>query len=120
MKKIILAIDDDLLREVYGKKLMKSNFKVFPVQTRKEIFAALEKEKIDLILIDVSLENVKGIEILKEIREKKKIDLPVIVFSVLKEEDLKEKAKKMKAKEFLVGTEISPNELVKKIKNILK
>jgi DNA-binding response OmpR family regulator len=120
MKKILLAIDDDLLREVYERKLMKSNFKVFPVQTKKEIFVVLRKEKIDLILIDVSIENVKGLEILKEIREKKKIDLPVIVFSVLKEEDLEERAKKLEAKEFLVGTETSPNELVKKIKEILK
>jgi len=44
MKKILLAIDDDLLREVYGKKLMKSDFKVFPVQTKKEIFVVLRKE----------------------------------------------------------------------------
>jgi DNA-binding response OmpR family regulator len=120
MKKILLAIDDDLLREVCKRKLVKSNFKTFPVQTRKEILETLEKEKIDLILIDVSIENVKGLDILKEIREKRKIDLPVIVFSTLRDEGLQERAKKLKANDFVIGTEIFPDELVKRIKKILK
>jgi DNA-binding response OmpR family regulator len=88
MKKILLAIDDDLLREVYKRGLEKSNFKVFPVQTKKEIFDIVEKEKIDFILIDVAIENVKGLEILKEIQEKKKIKLPTIVFSTIREENV--------------------------------
>jgi DNA-binding response OmpR family regulator len=120
MKKIILAIDDDLLRKVYGKKLAQSNLKVFPAQTRKEIFNILKKEKIDLILIDAAIEYVRGIDILKELRKNKKFLLPVIVFSVFKDEDIKEKAKKLKAKEFIIGSETSPNQLVKKIKRFLR
>jgi len=120
MKKILLAIDDDLLREVCKRKLVESNFETFPVQTKKEILEVLEKEKIDLILIDVSIEDVKGLDILKEIREKRKIGLPVIVFSTLRDEELQEKAKKLKANDFLIGTEILPDELVKRIKKILK
>jgi len=45
MKKILLAIDDDLLREVCKRKLGESNFKTFPAQTKKEIFAILKKRK---------------------------------------------------------------------------
>ncbi len=120
MKKILLAIDDDLLREVYKRKLEKSNFKVYPAQTKKEIFDILEKKEINLILIDVSIENIKGIEVLREIIKKRKIELPVIVFSIIKDENLREKVKKLKAKEFLVGMETSPDELVAKVKEILK
>jgi len=73
-----------------------------------------------LILIDVSIENVKGIEILKEIREKRKINLPAIVFSIFRDEELEKKAKKLKINDFVIGAEILPDELVKRIKKILK
>jgi len=120
MKKIVLAIDDDLLREVYKRGLIKSKFKVFPVQTKKEIFDVLEKEEIDLVLVDVAIENVRGLDILEEIQEKKKIKIPTIVFSALDDRELKERAKRLGAKEFLVSIEVSPDELVKKIKSFLK
>jgi len=93
MKKILLAIDDDFLREVYKRGLEKSNFKVFPVQTKKEIFDIIEKEKIDFILIDVALENVKGLEILKEIQEKRKSNYQQLLFQPLERKCLKRKQK---------------------------
>lgn len=119
MKKILLAIDDDLLREVYSRKLRKSKFKTFSVQTRKDIFTILNKEKIDLILLDVAIDNISGFEILEEIVKKDK-DLPIFAFSTIGERELKENAIEKGAKEFVVGTEISPNELISKIKSFLK
>lgn len=120
MKKILLAIDDDLLREIFSRKLIKSEFKVFPAQTKKEIFEILRKKKVDLILIDVALDNISGLEVVKIIKKEKKITSPVFVFSAIGEENLREKAIKLGVKNFIVGTETSPKELVSTIKSFLK
>lgn len=118
MKKILLAIDDDLLRKVYARVLKMANFEIFSAQREKEIFDILKKEKPDLILIDAALDGVRGLEILKKI--KKKIDLPTIFFAAFEEEGLREKATELDILDFIIGSEISPKDLVLKIKKILK
>jgi DNA-binding response OmpR family regulator len=98
--------------------LEKENFEVFAVQSEKEICQIFENQKIDLLIIDVALENVRGLEILEEL--KRKFDFKVIVFSSFVENATREKIKKMKIKEFISGANDLPNELLAKVKRIIK
>lgn len=120
MRKILLAIDDDLLRLLYRRALEEEGFKVFGVQTEKEIFEVVDKESPDLILIDIALEGVKGIEILRKIKEEKKLTTPILLFSVIREESYLKEAQKLGVKEFILSFETSPRQLAFKIKSILQ
>lgn len=61
-----------------------------PVYEEDEIISLLEREKIDLILLDVFLPKKNGIELLKEIRSRKFFVDVIIISAANNAEDLKE------------------------------
>ena len=72
-KKILIVEDDPMVALINKRFLENMGFKdiLGPVQTEEEIIKVLDKENIDLILLDVYLPKKNGIDILKSLRYKK-------------------------------------------------
>lgn len=69
----VLIVEDDPMVALINKRYLESieNIKSLgPVSTEEEIIEILDKEEVDLILLDVYLPRKNGIEILKSLREK--------------------------------------------------
>lgn len=82
LNKILIVDDDQVMATGLCKRLVKRGFQVDVVFSGKDVLSKIENEQYDLILLDIVMPEVSGLDVLKTVREKhKKIDLPIIMFS---------------------------------------
>lgn len=83
-KKKILMIDDDVNITELSKVLLEShNYKVSVVHDSTEGLKKAKKIKPHLIILDIMMPNIDGIDICKSLKENKKTkDIPVIILTV--------------------------------------
>jgi signal transduction histidine kinase/DNA-binding response OmpR family regulator len=84
--KILFADDDEFNRELGLRILGSAGCKVTVVCDGKEALQKIENEKYDIILLDVQMPVINGIQVARTLREKN-LDVPIIAVtaSVLKE-----------------------------------
>lgn len=79
MNKTILIVEDEKhLREIFSDKLKDNHYKVLTVGDGIEALKIIKEKMPDLVILDMKLSGVTGIEILAEIRQYDKT-VPVIV-----------------------------------------
>ena len=87
-------------------------------QDGREAVDLIEKETPDLILTDIMMPFVSGLEVISHIRLKLDLDTPIIVFSSAGQEEMVIKAFNLGANDFM-GKPFSPNELIIRVKRLL-
>ena len=122
MLRIMLVEDDPMIAEIYKKKFELADFEVVNAVSGKEVLKLAAESHFDLILLDMVLPEISGMEVLKELKKSGKYsaDLKVIVFSNLNKTENEEEARKNGADGFIGKTEYTPSQLVKEIQRILK
>lgn len=121
IKKILVVEDDKYLADVFLTKLTKDGFDVIQAFNGEDAIVATKKYHPDLILLDIVMPKKDGFDVLKEIKEDDSIkDIPVIIMSNLGQEADVLTGKKLKAAEYLIKTNISLADVVKKIKQYTK
>lgn len=79
MKKRILVVDDEEgLRLLYKEELEDEGAEVVVAASGEEALEKLEENIIDLVLLDIKMPGMDGVEVLRHVKEKYK-DLPVIL-----------------------------------------
>ncbi len=107
MKNLVLALEQD--------------FMVLGSASGKEGLTKAKKEKPDLILLDVMLPDCSGIEILQALKADEETDsIPVIVLTNLSDQTTVSKILAAGGTEYLVKTDWTIDEIVTKVKQILK
>lgn len=88
MKKIILAIDDEEhILELLSYNLEKEGYKVLTAESGEQGLEILKQEKVNLVLLDIMLPGMDGMEVLKHLRRSEEFsDLPVIMLTAKSEE----------------------------------
>jgi len=127
-KKKILFIEDDLPTiDVYKTALEKAGFDIDPILLGGEAIRRMqeidkgEAEKPDLVLLDLILPDINGIEVLEKIRKYKKTkDLRVLILTNYTDGELKQKGLQLKSEKYLLKTDYTPTQMVKIIKKELK
>lgn len=76
MKKILIVEDDVSIHNVIEELLKKENYTTYNAYSGTEALLLLEKEKYDLILLDLMLPAISGEEIIEKVK-----DIPIIVLS---------------------------------------
>lgn len=119
-KKILIIEDEKSLVDMYQDKLEQSGFKTFFAMEVEKGLEIFKKEKPDLILLDVLLPRESGIIFLEKLRERyPNRTVSVIAFSNYDDTETKMKAKKLGVEEYLIKTNYTPGEIIKKIKKYL-
>lgn len=120
-KKVLIVEDDDFLKSLAVTKLVKEGFEVTATGNIEEVTKALETTTPEIVLLDLLLPGTDGFGILKKIRENvNTAHVPVIIFSNLSEESDIKKAQELGANYFMVKSNFTLDELVAKIKEIVK
>lgn len=126
-KKILLIEDDSCMIDIYETVLKKAGFQVetlkYGHQAQKMLNKIKEgkKEKPDLILLDLVLPDINGIEILKQSRAEKGIaDIPFFILTNYTDPDLEKISRKLKVEKYILKTDFIPSQLVKEIKDWFK
>jgi len=84
MKTILVAEDHEAVRKFITATLLPTNFDVVPVGDGKEALEVLPLAKIDLLITDLQMPNIAGINLIKTVRENPKYQkLPIIILSGL-------------------------------------
>lgn len=118
-KKILLIEDDKALCQIYRINLEIADFEVEEAHDGKVGLVYALNHQPDLIILDLMLPGVNGLELLGVIKEKETTKgIPVLVLTNLSGEEMEE-AKKIGARECLLKTTVTPKGLTEEVKKIL-
>ncbi|MEK9165478.1 MAG: response regulator [Patescibacteria group bacterium] len=122
MKNILLVEDDRFLSRMYVEKLSEEGgFNVQAVEFGRQALEKIKTIKPDLILLDLLLPDMNGVQILKTIKEDNNIKyIRVLLLTNLNEKDYINEALSLGAEGYLIKAHFTPNEVVDKIKQILR
>lgn len=81
--KILVVDDDKLILKVISHFLKINGFETILAQNGFEAFSTIKKEKVDLIICDVMMPNLSGLELLNLMREFYHKKIPKIIISSL-------------------------------------
>ncbi len=118
-KKILVGEDEKAIAGALQNKLAFEGFDVVLAENGEEVLKAIEKEKFDLLLLDLIMPKLDGFAVLKEMKEKK-IILPVIITSNLGQEEDKKRVEELGVADYLIKSNVSIMDIVLKIKEFLK
>lgn len=111
----VLCIEDEhFISELYARALTKGGYKVTTVSDGVKGLAEAETNQYDIILLDLMLPNLTGVDILRKLRDPahEPIRSKIIVTTNLEQrEDVRADIEKQ-ADGYLVKAELTPHELV--------
>lgn len=121
MKVKLLLIDDDLVSlSIVAKKLMAEGFQVICLDDATQFESVLQKTKPDLVLLDIIMPQITGLEILKKLRANyNSNELPIIMMTAKGHPEDVVEALELGASDYLTKP-INIKIAVSRIKNQLK
>jgi CheY-like chemotaxis protein len=122
-KKIMIVEDDSFVMDIYQTKLSQSGFDVMLAVNGLEAIKKLEKETNlpDLILLDIIMPYMDGLEVLKKIKENDKFkNIPIILLTNLSQKEEIEQGLKLGASDYLIKSHFTPSEVLDKVSNYIK
>jgi two-component system, OmpR family, alkaline phosphatase synthesis response regulator PhoP len=123
MAKTIMLIDDNKLsHEINRLNLEKAGYRVIVAEDGQQAIAKLKSDnKVDLIVLDLVLPGLDGFGVLSIIKNEPGLNyIPVIILTNREEEADRQEALKLGAIDFMVKHLVSPDHLVKYIKQLLQ
>jgi DNA-binding response OmpR family regulator len=117
MKQHLLIVEDEeFVQALIAAYLKKDGFRISVAATGKEMFAILDKQVIDLILLDLNLPDEDGLALARRIRARS--SLPIIVLTARKGRDDRLSALGMGVDDYLTKP-VDPEELALRVHNVL-
>lgn len=97
-------------------KLSELDYQVFVATDGREGLEAIKEIVPDLILLDIIMPKMGGFELMEKMQEDDSIkNIPVIIISNSGQPVEIDKAKQLGAKDWLIKTEFSPQEVIEKV-----
>ncbi len=119
-KKILLVEDDLPTIDVYKTALGSAGFEVEIITFGKKVIEELEKikegkkDRPDLIILDIILPDMNGLEILERIRKVEKTkNTPVLILTNYMEQQIEEMGYNLRSNRLMLKTDYTPMEIVK-------
>lgn len=122
-KTILIAEDEEEFRIILSDMLKKKGFSVREARNGKEALMLALSEHPDLLLLDLFMPEMSGIEALEKIREDAwGAHMPVIVLTVLSEtsEELVQVMVNQRPVGYLIKSDCKISDVIKKVEEVLK
>jgi len=78
MAKILIVDDEEHIRYLYSEELSDAGYEVITAENGHGLLERIEKEKPDLVVLDIKMVDYNGLDLLQDIRNKF-YDLPVVL-----------------------------------------
>jgi len=117
--KILVVEDNPTLMKAEIFALEDAGFVVDMAKDGKEALRKIKKNKYAVIMLDLIMPRKTGFNVLQELYMLK-IAIPIIVFSNMLEEISKDEALKLGAREYIVKSDITLDQMVEKVKKYVK
>jgi len=115
-KKILIVDDEYDLADMIREQLENLKYSIVVTGSAEECFAKVEKDKFDLILLDIRMPGIDGLSACLKLKDKK---IPVIIMTGLDEDRIRHAASVVGASDYITKP-FSFKDLKKKIEVILK
>ncbi len=121
-KKTILLVEDDIfVSDIYQTKLGQEGFKVLVAENGMEAVKKLKESIPDLILLDIVMPYMDGMDVLRKLKEKKEWkDIPVMLLTNLSDKEKVDEGMGLGASDYLIKSHFTPSEVVAKVRSLLK
>lgn len=120
MESILIIDDEDDIRDILSYNLQKEGFKVFQAATGKEGIEMAIAQQPDLVLLDVMMPEMDGIEVCQNLRENPRTKEIRICFLTARNEDYSQIAGLDAGADDYVAKPVKPKVLASRIKAILR
>lgn len=119
-KKILLVEDESFIADIYARELTKAGFQVKVASDGTTGLKSLEEEKFDLLLLDIMLPGIHGLELLRQWKVKHPNEtMPVLLLTNLGQEEVIKEAFTLGARGYLIKASYTPKQIVDEIINAL-
>lgn len=116
--KILIVDDDQSLREMYLQVLARPDFDLRTVSDGTEAFYKIKAFMPDLILLDLIIPGINGLDLLKKIKADNETE-HIKVFVITNTPDYKEELLENGALNVYLKTELTPGQLIQHITSAL-
>lgn len=116
--KILTIEDETMMQKAIEFRLKKDGFDVVLAHNGREGIEKIKTESFDLILSDIMMPYINGLEIISFVRNEMQLKTPIIMLSTIGLEKTVMEAFELGADEFITKP-FSPNELSIRVKKVL-
>jgi two-component system, OmpR family, response regulator VicR len=118
--KILICEDEEIMLTALEFRLRKQGYTVIKAEDGRQAMEKLRLEKPDLVIADIMMPHVSGLELIQFIRKDlKDAETPVIVISALEYDEVVLEAFRLGASDF-IAKPFKPYELILRIKRIFQ
>lgn len=118
--KILLVDDEPDILEFLGYNLKREGYKVFSASNGKEAISMAKKEIPELIVLDVMMPEMDGIEVCRELRKISSLKNVMIAFLTARNEDYSQISGFDSGADDYITKPIKPNVFVSRVKALLR
>ena len=119
-KKILLVEDEDSIRELYVRQLTKAGFLVTAAVTGEAGLENLKKDQFDILLLDIMLPGINGLQVLREFKTLSPTSLTkVVMLTNLGQETVIKEGFDLGANAYLIKASFTPDQVVNEVRNVL-
>lgn len=120
MATLLLVEDDALLTRLYQKRFTKDRHEVITARDGEEGLELMEKEQPDLVLLDIMMPKMSGLEMLERIKANPATrSVPVVILTNLAGEEEQARALELGAVAYIVKSNNDPIKISAKVQEIL-
>jgi len=119
MRKILIAEDDFFIRDIYSKVFSLSGYDVKVAIDGADAFEKIKAEQFDMILLDIMMPRMTGIDVLKNVRSLNipAKSTPIFIITNLGQQNVIEEAFKLGMDGYILKSQVSPQQIVDEINN---
>ncbi|OGY24018.1 MAG: hypothetical protein A2126_00895 [Candidatus Woykebacteria bacterium GWB1_45_5] len=119
-KKVLVVDDEDAVREIYKKEFTLAKFNVVVAADGEEGLLKAAEETPDLILLDIMLPKMSGIDVLKSLKQNPPTKtIPVLLLTNLGEETIIKEGFELGADGYLLKVSYTPAQVVEECRKFL-
>lgn len=117
----IMVVDDSQTTTIYLKTLLqKAGFDAVTFKKAEDAYYELEKNKYDLLISDVEMPDINGIEFTSMVKNNNKLkNIPVIIISMLTKQKISELFKNLQINDFICKSDFNEQNFIKSVKTLL-
>lgn len=116
--KILVAEDEPMLLKTIELKLKKEGYEVITTADGREAIAKIEEMDPDMVITDIMMPYVSGLEIVAIVRKRTHKKIPIIMLSAMEQEKVVMEAFELGADDYITKP-FSLNELAIRVKRLM-
>lgn len=121
MNKILIIEDNEYLGRMYQNLLSLSNYEVEWVASGEEGLVRVKENKPDLIILDVIMPKINGIQVLEKLKaDAETKNITVVMLTVIGEKELIERCLKLGAEGYIIKSALNLDQLLTEVQSYLK